>query len=189
VATAQHPVADTASYKTVIAGPAYKRPPGFQRLWGRNHRVEWTTPVRVPVLKLDTVFGGLIPYKSGGGNESKSLRLHTKEGKEYSLRSINKSRTEVIPPQFKGTFLEGIVNDGISMSHPYGAFAVPNMLEHAGIYHAWPKLVYLPHKKPWIHSMRNMQTICICWNRNLKAIGTKPITWAISVHLTVPRKY
>ena len=80
--TAQMPVADTATNKCIAGGPAYKRPHFYQWLWGRNHRIEWTTPVRVPVLKLDTAFGGLIPYKIGGGNESKSLRLRTKEGKE-----------------------------------------------------------------------------------------------------------
>jgi hypothetical protein len=146
-AEAQLLEADTATYKRVVAGPEYKRPSSFQKYWGRNHRVEWTTPVRVPVLKLDTAYGGLIPYKIGGGNESKSLRLHTKDGKEYALRSINKSRSEVIPPNLRGTFMENIVNDGISMSHPYGAFAIPNMLEHAGIYHTWPTLVYLPAQK------------------------------------------
>src|SRR3954463_14724268 len=100
-ATAQTPVADTASYKSIVAGPVYQRSSFYQWLWGRNHRVEWTTPVRVPVLLLDTAFGGLIPYKTGGGNESRSLRLYTKEGKEYTLRSINKSREDVIPPRFK----------------------------------------------------------------------------------------
>lgn len=146
-ATAQESVADTATHKLVIAGPAYKRPPLFQKLWGSNHRVEWTTPVCVPILKLDTAFEGLIPYKVGGGNESKSLRLHTKEGKEYVLRSINKSRTLVIPPELRGTFLQDIVNDGISMSHPYGAYTLPVMMKHAGLYHTRPKLVYLPQQK------------------------------------------
>ncbi|MBO9199366.1 MULTISPECIES: BamA/TamA family outer membrane protein [Niastella] len=145
--TAQTPVADTATYKCVAAGPAYKRPSFYQWLWGRNHRVEWITPIRVPVLKLDTAFGGLIPYKTGGGNESKSLRLRTKEGKEYVLRSINKSREEVIPPQVEGTFLDDIVRDGVSMSHPYGAFAVSNMMQYAGIYHTLPVLVFLPQQK------------------------------------------
>ena len=145
--TAQLLEGDTITHKQVVAGPEYQRPPFYQKLWGRNHRVEWTTPVRVPILMLDTAFGGLIPYKTGGGNESKSLRLHTKEGKEYALRSINKSRSAVIPPHLKGTFLEDVVNDGISLSHPYGAFAVSNMMEHAGIYHTWPKLVYVPEQK------------------------------------------
>ncbi|OQP46871.1 hypothetical protein A4H97_04945 [Niastella yeongjuensis] len=131
----------------MAAGSAYSRPSFYRWLWGSNHRTEWATPIRVPVLYLDTAFGGLIPYKNGGGNESKSLRLQTKEGKEYTLRSINKSRKDVIPPQVRGTFVEDIVNDGISMSHPYGAFAVSNMMQHAGIYHALPTLVYLPQQK------------------------------------------
>lgn len=146
-AKAQSNGADTTAFKTVAAGPEYKRPPSYQKLWGRNHRVEWTTPVRVRILKLDTAFGGLIPYEAAGGNESRSLKLRSKDGKEYALRSINKSRKEVIPDNLKGTFAEEIVNDGISMSHPYGAFAVPYMMEHAGIYHTWPKLYYLPEQK------------------------------------------
>jgi hypothetical protein len=145
--TAQSSKADTTAYKRVAAGPEYQRPLSHQKKWGRNHRVEWTTPIRVPVLKLDTAFGGLIPYEAGGGNESKSLKLRTKNGKEYALRSINKSRTSVIPDNLKGTFMEDVVIDGVSMSHPYGAFAVGYMMERAGIYHSWPKVVYLPKQQ------------------------------------------
>jgi hypothetical protein len=146
-ATAQQTVADTATNKVIAAGPEYKRGSLYQKLWGRNYRVEWTTPVRVPVLKLDTAFGGLIPYKAGGGNESKSLRLRSASGNEYALRSIRKSREEVIPDNIKGTLMEDVVNDGVSMSHPYGAFAIGYMMEAAGIYHSWPKLVYVPRQK------------------------------------------
>ena len=145
--TAQQTVVDTTKHKVIVAGAEFQRSARWQKMWGHNHRVEWTTPVRVPVLKLDTAFGGLIPYKAAGGNESKSLRLHTKSGKEYALRSIRKSRTEVIPENLKGTLMEDIVKDGISMSHPYGAFALGYMMEAAGIYHTWPKLVYLPQQK------------------------------------------
>lgn len=144
---AQQPAADTTATKTIAAGPEYNRSRFYQKLWGKNHRVEWTTPVHVPVLKLDTAFGGLMPYKAGGGNESKSLKLRTKSGKEFALRSINKSREEVIPDNLKGTFMEDIVNDGVSMSHPYGAFAIGHMMDAAGIYHSRPRLVYLPKQK------------------------------------------
>ncbi|WP_207514700.1 ShlB/FhaC/HecB family hemolysin secretion/activation protein [Longitalea luteola] len=144
---AQSQRADTTAFKRIAAGPEYKRPLSYQKLWGRNHRVEWTTPVRVPILKLDTAFGGLIAYEAGGGHESRSLKLRSKDGNEYALRSINKSREEVLPDNLKGTFAEDIINDGISMSHPYGAFAVPYMMERAGIYHTWPKLVYVPQQK------------------------------------------
>ena len=88
--------------------------------------------------------GGLTPFKTGGGNESKTFHLKTTAEKEYSLRSINKSRSDVVPPFYKNTFVEDIINDGVSMSYPYGAFALPVMEEHADIYHANPQLVYLP---------------------------------------------
>src|SRR5688572_464476 len=140
----QEPFWDTVTRKTVVAGPEYKKPQSYQKLWGKNRRAEWTTPISVPVLWLDKIYGGLTPYKVGGGNETKSLRLKDSRGKEFALRSINKSREEVVPLAFKNTFVEDIITDGISMSHPYGAFAVAIMQEKAGIYHARPVLVYLP---------------------------------------------
>jgi len=92
-------------YKTVAAGEQYERRKLHTWLWGQNRRAEWSTPIRVPVLYLDTAFGGLIPYKAGGGNETRSLRLKNVEGKEYTLRSVNKARTKVLPEEFKGTLL------------------------------------------------------------------------------------
>ena len=141
---AQNEPADASISKIIVAGPEYKKPKFYQWLWGRNRRTEWTTPIRVPVLWLDSIGGGLTPYKKGGGNETKSLRLKTVNGKEYSLRSINKSRDDVVLPVFKHTFIEDIVYDGISMSHPYGALAVPIMAQSSGIYHTNPKIIYLP---------------------------------------------
>jgi len=130
----------------IAAGPQYKRSILHQLLWGSNRRLEWVTPIRVPVVLLDTLRGGLTPYKRGGGNESKTLRLISATGKEYVLRSIDKSREEVIPPLVKHTFIASIIRDGVSMSHPYGAFAVPYMLQQAGIPHPIPMLMYIPEQ-------------------------------------------
>jgi len=137
---------DSSTYKTIAAGPEYKKAGFYSWLWGTNRRKEWTTPVRVPLLWLDTAFGGLKPYQKGGGNETRSLRLLSHTGKEYSLRSINKSRDDVVPPETKGTFIEDIIQDGVSMSYPYAAFAVPGMQQQSGIYHTNPQLVYLPQQ-------------------------------------------
>lgn len=141
---AQTRTTDTASFKIISANAGYKKSGFYEWLWGKNRREEWATPVRVPLLWLDTARGGLTPFKTGGGNESKTFHLKTAAGKEYSLRSINKSRIDVVPPYFRKTFAEDIINDGVSMSYPYGAFALPVMEQHAGIYHANPQLVYLP---------------------------------------------
>ncbi len=136
---------DTAQYITIAAGTEYEKPLSFQKKWGRNRRQEWTTAVRVPYLWLQDVYGGIKPYRGGGGgNETKSLRLRSSTGKELVLRSINKSREEVVPEFAKGTFIQDIIQDGVSMSHPYGAFALAGMQDAAGINHTFPLLVYLP---------------------------------------------
>ena len=140
---AQSPAVEQPGFKTVVAGKQYKRSAVYQWLWGKNRRREWTVPVTVPVVLLDTVFGGLIPYQKGGGNESKSLRLRSTTGKEFVLRSVDKSRKDVIPRLFGIPFFGGIIQDGVSMSHPYGAVALPVMLDHTGIPHARPRLVFI----------------------------------------------
>jgi hypothetical protein len=145
---AQAALEDTtsAAFKTVTASTAYERSNFHQWLWGRNRRAEWATPIQVPVLWLDTACGGLTPYQQGGGNETRSLRLKSANGKEYSLRSINKSRTDVIPKGMENTFVEDIVRDGVSMAHPYGVTALPVMMDAAGIYHPNGIIVYVPEQ-------------------------------------------
>src|SRR5882757_8417684 len=75
--------ADTSTTKIIAAGPEYKKSKFYQKLWGRNWRIEWMTPVQVPLLWLDKVAGGLTPSKTKGGNETKGLRLQSANGKEY----------------------------------------------------------------------------------------------------------
>jgi hypothetical protein len=132
---------------TVIAGSEYKRSALHQFFWGKNRRKEWTAPVRVPVVLLDSLHGGLTPYRKGGGNESKTLRLKSPTGKEYVIRSINKSREAVTPRLLRNSYFGMVIQDGVSMSYPYGALAVPVMMSKAGIYHTEAKLVYVPSQK------------------------------------------
>ena len=143
---AQAPQSDKEQMKKVIAGPQYKRSVFYQLFWGSNYRKEWTMPVNLPVIYLDTLRGGLISYKQGGSNQSKSLQLTTKGDKEYSLRSVDKSLEKVIPDIFQGTFVTDIVNDGISMSNPYGALGVPGLAKAIGINHTRPVYYYLPEQ-------------------------------------------
>ena len=139
---------DTASkFKTIAAGPHYKRSGWHQFLWGKNYRKEWSTPVRLPVFLLNDTKGGLIPVAEGGGHQTTSLHLETKDGKNYTLRSVDKRLGAVLPENFKGTFIEHIVNDEVSMSHPYAAVTVPGMAQSAGIYHTNPEYVYLPKQE------------------------------------------
>lgn len=138
----------TDTSKTIIraAGTQYLRSSFYQSLWGHNYRLEWATPVSFPILKLDTAFGGLTPEKEGGGHQSKSLHLKTKEGKQYVMRSVNKSLKVIVPDIFQNTFIAELADDEMSMSHPYAALTVPAMAEAANIYHTYPKYFYLPEQ-------------------------------------------
>ncbi|RYY88428.1 MAG: hypothetical protein EOO15_09125 [Chitinophagaceae bacterium] len=115
-------------------------------LFGRNWRREWATPVSVPEVLLDTLFGGLKPYQPSGGGESRSLRLRTADGHEWVLRSVTKTRSALLPPLLRRSPYGALVQDGVSMSHPYAALALPQMLRAAAIPHTEPRLVFLPRQ-------------------------------------------
>ena len=45
---------------------------GGRKFWmGANYRLEWTTPVKAPVLDMSKEQGGLKPVKLGGGKQTK----------------------------------------------------------------------------------------------------------------------
>ncbi len=146
--TAQHKAStdSTSQYKVVITGPQYKRSGWHNFFWGKNYRKEWSAPVKLPVFLLNNEKGGLIATKEGGGHQTSSLHLETKDEKNYSLRSVDKRLGKVLPKEFLGTFIEDLANDEVSMSNPYGAVTVPMMAESAGIYHTNPEYVYLPEQ-------------------------------------------
>jgi hypothetical protein len=136
----------SAKYKIISAGPQYKRSGWHNFFWGKNYRKEWSTPVRLPVFLLDSAVGGLTPVKAGGGHQTTSLHMETKDGKNYSIRSVDKRLGKVLPENYKGTFIEKLLNDEVSMSHPYAAVTVPVMAQAAGVYHTLPEFFYVPRQ-------------------------------------------
>ena len=68
---------------------------GGRIFWmGANYRKEWNTPVNAPVFNMSKEQGGLTPIKRGGGKQTKSLRFEDANGREYTLRSIQKFITD-----------------------------------------------------------------------------------------------
>ncbi len=133
------------AFRTVIAGAEYGKSGFHNFLWGKHYRKEWTTPVKVPVINLDTTAGGLKPTEQGGGRQTKTLRLKNAAGKEYVLRSIDKTYSGALPEIVAGTFLENVANDQVSTAHPFAAVTVPIMIEAAGVFHTNPKIVFVPY--------------------------------------------
>ncbi|MEO6404938.1 MAG: ShlB/FhaC/HecB family hemolysin secretion/activation protein [Ferruginibacter sp.] len=135
---------DTSNTITIPASNKYERSKAYQRKWGTHYRQEWATPVTFKKVNLDTLAGGLTPYQTGGGRQSKSVRLRDKDEREYVLRSIDKSFGKALPEIIQGTFIESLANDQVTIAHPYSALTVAPLAEAAGIYHTNPQIFYVP---------------------------------------------
>lgn len=112
---------------------------------GANYRKEWNTAVKAPVISLSAEEGGLKPTKKGGGKQTKSLKLEDANGRQYSLRSIQKFVTsKTLPGDLQSEAAADLVSDGISASYPYSALSVKTLNEAAAIPHGDVRLVYIP---------------------------------------------
>jgi hypothetical protein len=135
---------DTSHYIVIEASKNYEKRASYQKKWGEHYRKEWATPVKFKKVMLDTLAGGLTPYDAGGGRQSKSLRLKDKQGREYVLRSVDKSFGKALPEIYQGTFFEDIINDQVTIGHPYAALVIPTLADAAGVYHTTPQIIFIP---------------------------------------------
>jgi len=112
---------------------------GFHRwLFGANYRKEWATTVKLPLINIKQIAGGLSPEQFGGGMETKSIRLVDKTGKEWVIRSVEKVPDKIVPEKLRGTFVLDWVGDEYSEQHPYSALCVPPLADAIGVPHANP---------------------------------------------------
>ncbi|WP_460613597.1 metallophosphoesterase [Hymenobacter seoulensis] len=113
-------------------------------LFGEHYRHEWATPVTFPVLDLATEKGGLTPYKIGGGKQTASLKVRNEEGRNFTVRSLNKDPSAVLPEALREGAAADILQDQISAQHPFASIALPPLADAAGILHTNPELRYIP---------------------------------------------
>jgi hypothetical protein len=107
--------------RRVVAGPQYQMG-GFLRFWfGDGYRKLWTTPVELPVLRLDSEAGGLTPQFRIGGRETIGLALEGANGRSYTFRKLKKEEQRVLPRAWWGTLLGDLVEDQGSANHPAAA--------------------------------------------------------------------
>lgn len=118
---------------------------GSRHFWmGKNYRREWRTPVTVPVISVGTYKGGLTPKERGGGKQTKTLKLEDKQGRRYSIRSVQKFITsKTLPVDLQSEAAVDLVADGISASYPYANLTVPVLAKAAGIPHSESILAYI----------------------------------------------
>jgi hypothetical protein len=133
------PRADT----TLRASDQYDAGGLHRVMLGTNYRDLWSAPIAVPFLDLTTFAGGVLPTKTGGGAQTKTLHFVTLDDVEFVFRPVHKALLMDLEG-FEGTIVEAAMVDGLSASHPAAPLIPPAFLEAAGIPHAAPILVVMP---------------------------------------------
>ncbi len=132
--------------KTHVVVPGERFRSGWFKRWfyGKDYRDLWTTPIEAAVLDLDNVGGGLTPLRTGGFGQSVSLHFTGKDGRRYTVRSLDKDPTKRRWEELKGTIVDDVFQDLISAFFPTGALVVDPLMEATGILHAKHTLVVIP---------------------------------------------
>lgn len=131
---------------------------GFYKfLWGDRYRSYLGKPVTADIGILDTLYAGLKITQKGGGHQSFSARLEDNKGKQYAMRGLQKDALKFlrfkvpgiayVEEDFKDTYIETVVYDFFSTSHPYIQLVINPLAKSAGVNHANTQLYYLP-KQP-----------------------------------------
>jgi hypothetical protein len=124
--------------------PSYNNVSKTHRFFlGENYRRLWATPVKFRILHLATERSGLKILQRGGGQQTKSLRLQDPTGQEWVLRTIQKYPEKGLPPNLRPTVVKDILQDQVSVIHPYSSLTVPPLAKALGIPHSNPELVYI----------------------------------------------
>jgi predicted phosphodiesterase len=131
----------------------------FNRIWGDHYRYVYGTKIKVPVATLDTLYGGMELLRTGGGHQTRSIRLKSKEGRTYAMRAVKKSAVQFlqsvafkdvyVEEELKNTLTEELILDFYTSSHPYATFTVSKLSEAIGLYHTNPRMYYIP-KHPYM---------------------------------------
>lgn len=129
----------------------------YKSLWGDHYREFYGKQVNAQVVTLDTLMGGLTPLKRGGGQQSKSLRLVDKEGRQWVMRALKKSTTKFLQANafqdvyvgdaLDGTVVDKFLADFYTTSHPYTPYAIGGLSEAVGVSYTKPTLYYIPKQK------------------------------------------
>ncbi|MTB50881.1 hypothetical protein [Lewinella sp. W8] len=116
----------------------------YKGTFGKHYRPLYYTPVEVPVLKIDTINGGLNPYRRGGGMTTMSLHTEGGDGRLYQLRSVRKNPAQLLPSILERSFAADLAKDQFTAIHPYAPLALPPMQQKLGLFGADPLLYYIP---------------------------------------------
>lgn len=128
----------------------------YRAVWGEHYRGLYGTEVAVPTVSLDTLKGGVVPLRSGGGQQTKSLRLMDRKGREYVMRALRKNTTKFIQANafqdvylgnaLERTYIDRTLRDFYTTANPYTPLTLGQLSDAIGIFHTDPVLYYVPEQ-------------------------------------------
>lgn len=156
--------ADAQETATAAASMRYARPFITERIFvGKNYRDIWAMPVQARVLRLDTEKGRLRIKRLGGGMQTKSLHLEAGDGRDYVLRSIDKTVERAMDASgIKDKRIRKLSQQMISAAQPYGQLTLPPMARAVGVISTEPELVFVPDDPAFgEHRAAFANTLCL----------------------------
>lgn len=132
---------------SVTTAPGRSYPAGrIHRFFaGDLNRELWQIPVRLPVLNLSEVGGGLRPSHIIGGKQTVGIRLLGRDGLEYDFRPIVKNPALVLPAWMRKGMVYDVMDDQMAAQFPFGALIVAELQDAAGIAAPRPTPVVMPN--------------------------------------------
>lgn len=130
---------------TTTPGRTYGAGPFRRFLFGDLNRELWGLPVRMPVLDLDSVAGGLHPTELIGGKQTIGLRFRGRNGLNYEFRSIVKDAGRALPEFLRGGIIRDMLDDQMAAQFPLGVTVASRLLEAVGIDAPDPVPVVMPN--------------------------------------------
>ena len=132
-------------------------------LFGTNYMQDYITTVGVRAVNLDTLRGGLKVIRKGGGHQTQSLRLKDEQGRQYTLRSLEKSalrfvqyfiyKTHYLSPEYQETYLLRMLQEYWTTANPYGVLTIGELSDALAILHPSPSLYFVPSQH-WVSLMK-----------------------------------
>jgi hypothetical protein len=109
---------------------------------GNNYRKEWAQQVKLPVFHFSA--SGFTVKDLGGGMQTKSLHLVDAQGKQWSLRTVDKFITDAaLTPALRNKVGRGLSQDLVSAAFPYAAPLAGELARAAGVTAANPQIVFV----------------------------------------------
>ncbi|WP_253930619.1 metallophosphoesterase [Lewinella sp. W8] len=140
-----YPLPEDATISSKLVNGDYTRSRLGLLVLGEHYRKSFAQTLSIPMLDLGQYRGGVIPVKKGGGNQTQSVRLEAGDGRQYTMRSLEKDPTATVGYTLsQSRVVRKLIKDAFTAAHPLSALPVTGLAEAATVNHTHPELFYIP---------------------------------------------